>query len=101
MVKTISVDIWVCPYCSAKFHKETDCEDHLTEHLDFPIDLEEMRFVCDVCKKQYEHKVDAMVCEEQHKNGDDLKYQAYLDEVEREKLERASKHPEQRKLIEK
>ena len=101
MVKTISVDIWQCPYCNVKFRNESDCEDHLQNHLEFPIDLEEMRFVCDVCKKEYDNEADAMFCEEKHKKDDDPKYQEYLDRMEREKLERASKHPEQRKLIEK
>ena len=87
MVKEVLVSSWPCPYCSAKFRDGSDCEDHImSSHMETPMEKNDLYFKCDVCGEEFDEYTRAFRCEEIHKEHKDLKYRAYLDQVEREKL---------------
>ena len=100
MVKSITVKIWKCPYCSAQFKNSDECDDHLENHLEFPIELDEGFYACEICQDEFKDYSKAYSCEQSHRDGNDVKYQAFLDLEEKKKLLRASEHPSQKKLIE-
>jgi len=100
MVKTIILKVWKCPYCGDKFKTNDDCDEHLQNHLEYPEEFDEEYYYCEICKGEFTDYLKANNCEIKHKDGKDMHYQAYLDELERYKLREAGEHPSQKKLIE-
>ena len=100
MVTRIEKAMWKCPICSQKYDDEFACVDHIEDyHSESPIESKEIIYKCEMCKEEFEKKSDASECETNHKEGNDWKYKAYLEQLERDKLTEASMHPSQKKLL--
>lgn len=91
---------WKCPNCGEEYHSEYeayDCQETCREKKDA---LEgPTLFICEMCTKNYRYNSKAESCEEDHKDRDDLYYNAWLDREEKKKLEEAANHINQEKLI--
>ncbi len=99
MVKEILRHVWHCPYCSAQFKDSDDCVSHIeNSHMESPEERTEYVFACEVCGDEQFKYEDAFACEEKHKEGNDLKYRAYVDQMDKHKLVEAGRHPAQVKL---
>jgi hypothetical protein len=100
MVKSETTTKFGCPYCTAKFEKIHECQDHIREHMQ---SVEEQRvtvYCCEVCELKFATSQDAKQCEIQHEDKNDDKYQLFLDAIEKQKLYEAGTHKSQKKLVE-
>jgi hypothetical protein len=90
-----------CPYCSnfSSWDEDTVEEHIIDNHMEEPIWWTCEHYECEMCNKVYEDISDAQECEEKHKEYDDMHYNGYLDEINKQKLLEAANAPGQRRLI--
>src|SRR4030042_2005260 len=100
MVTRQCIEMWSCPHCSAEFDNEDVCNDHIEDaHCEIGIYKTKNVYKCDVCNEKYDKYNEALDCETAHKEGNDMQYQAFLDQQEMDKLVEAGNHPSQKKLV--
>ena len=101
MVKYEEKTYYVCPYCSSEYEDEDEAFDCAKECIipdDVNILLKQV-YTCEICEKEYTKRLEALSCEDTHKEKKDRVYQLYLEEKERQKLLRAASHHNQKKLF--
>jgi len=99
MVTLIQKEYYKCDYCSYTDEDEDDVKEHMIEHQESPIKKEEDVYVCDVCKEEFKRSTYAVTCEDKHKNNNDKRYQAFLEDQQRTKLLCEGNKPNQKKLF--
>jgi hypothetical protein len=55
-------------------------------------------YTCELCNNKYKTSMKAEECEAKHKENDDKVYKDYLVRLNFEELDKAAKHPSQKKL---
>lgn len=100
MVNRIENNVWKCPYCGKRHSDEDDAYECARDCIIIESPEEEtiITNICEICKAGYDDYNDAYNCEQKHKEKKDLKYQTFLDELEKEKLIKAANKKGQRKL---
>ena len=90
-----------CPYCDTKHGDEDDVIECIKEHLfqERNIDnYENILYECEMCKKRFKYNKEAIDCEKNHKEKDDLYYGEFIMKEGYKKLEAASMAKGQEKL---
>ena len=100
MVLTKNIIKWQCPYCGSLYDEEDEAEDCADNCVDIetPIKVETIYFYCEMCNKKYTESEDVIECENKHKKKKDYYYESYISDKEKKILEKAARHPSQKKL---
>jgi len=96
MVKTETIEVYVCPYCGDKhstWQNAVECECRESPEV-----VEEERFVCEMCGKRYRREEWAEECEQEHEENNDRHFQRWQEHREQERLLVIANHPGQRRL---
>jgi hypothetical protein len=99
MVTFCQVKRFECDRCGDLSTDIDDYYDHAKEtHTEEPIERRIDEWHCEVCKKSYDKKLNAQLCETTHQTNDDKQYQAFLEQQEKTKLLIEGNKPNQKKL---
>lgn len=101
IVKQIQKEVWICPYCRRQYDDYTqaeNCAEECAEIEEPERDYSIEKYQCECCNKYYNDYKEAQECEEKHQEEQDKYYEAYMERIQKEKLQEASKHPNQTKI---
>jgi hypothetical protein len=100
MVTFCQVKRFECDRCGDLSIDIDDYYDHAREmHTEEPIERHIDEWHCEICKKSFDKKLNAQLCEERHSTNNDKKYTDYLIELEKTKLLIEGNKPNQKKLM--
>ena len=100
MVLDNSKQVWRCPYCDHVYNTYEQAQECATEcaMIDEPEEDTVDEYQCELCFEKYTNEEEAILCEAEHKEKQDLAYEEYLYRKSREKLDAAANVQGQKRL---